>query len=227
MVMYVLLLVLLIPFIGTVIGACFVFLINRKISDLFNLFFLGFSGGVMFAASIWSLIIPGLESNIVLLVVGFIIGLFVLMFFKTDNDLLNLAVVIHNIPEGFVVGVFLALVISGSAILSEAFVLSMGIGIQNIPEGSVISFNYYPKYSKFKAFNYGVLSGVVEVIAGIIGVILVWFISPLLALFLGFAAGCMIYVVVVEIIPRCCYRLGYFGFSFGFIVMMLLDVIIR
>ncbi len=147
------------------------------------------------------------------------------------NTLLMLAVTLHNIPEGLAVGVaFGALVTgTGSASLTAAISLAIGIGIQNFPEGTVISLPLRASgMSKLKSFWYGQLSGMVEPVAALIGVIFVIQFQVILPFALSFAAGAMIYVVVEEVIPES-QREGNtdtatMSLIFGFVVMMILDV---
>lgn len=145
--------------------------------------------------------------------------------------MLVLAVTIHNIPEGMAVGVVYAGILSGKAGISEAaaLALSVGIAIQNFPEGAIVSLpSYASGNSRGKAFLIGVLSGVVEPVGAIFTIWLAHFVTPLLPYFLAFAAGAMLYVVVEELIPESAAGqhsdLGTFGFAFGFIIMLALDV---
>lgn len=222
----------LIPFIGTTFGACFVLFMKKNLSTLVEKALNGFAVGVMVAASIWSLIIPAIEQSqymgklsFIPAAVGFWIGiLFLLMldhiiphlhqhseeaegpksnFSRTTK--MVLAVTLHNIPEGMAVGVVYAgwLVDSSQISIMSALVLSIGIAIQNIPEGAVISMPLHANgVSKKKAFIYGTLSGAVEPIGAIITIILSGIIIPVLPYLLSFAAGAMLYVVVEELIPE-------------------------
>ena len=147
------------------------------------------------------------------------------------NTLLLLAVTLHNIPEGLAVGVaFGALLVNNStASLAAAFTLALGIGIQNFPEGTVISLPLRASgMSKFKSFWYGQLSGFVEPMAAILGVIFVTIFQTILPYALSFAAGAMVYVVVEELIPESQLDnnsdLATLSTIFGFVVMMVLDV---
>ena len=230
----------LIPLIGTTIGSALVFLlkndINYKIKNLIE----GFAAGVMLAASIWSLIIPAIELSgdnpytcYIPASIGFILGMTILMIFdhftskKKNVNMLNFAVVIHNIPEGLSVGVAFAAAMSGNTLIATtALALSFGIGIQNIPEGSIISLNLIGKKSKFKAFLSGFLSGVVEPIASVIAFVLIYYITPTMPYFLSFAAGAMVYVVVDELIPSAKGNLCNIGVCIGFVIMMILDVML-
>lgn len=223
---------IIIPFIGTSIGASLVFFMRNQMNKKFEHILLGFASGVMIAASVWSLLIPAIEmsdnqGNIAWLApaIGFIIGIFFLLFlerFLTKLDLSNkmlakqshsfrktmmlvLSVTLHNIPEGMAVGVIFAGLISGNTgiTLAGAISLSVGIAIQNFPEGAIISMPLKSEgMSKKKAFFYGVLSGIVEPISAILTILLTSFIVCILPYLLSFAAGAMIYVVVEELIPE-------------------------
>lgn len=145
--------------------------------------------------------------------------------------LLVLAITLHNIPEGLAVGVaFGALAQNPDAgMLAGAIALALGIGLQNFPEGAAVSIPLRREgFSRFKAFNYGQLSGIVEPIAGVIGAYLVLTITPLLPYALSFAAGAMIFVVVEELIPESQTGnesdLSTIGAMLGFATMMVLDV---
>ena len=225
-----------IPLLGTILGSAFVFLMNKNICDNVAKFISGLAAGVMLAASIWSLIIPAIDlsnGNPIPTLIGFIIGMLFLLVIdkklKSNNkiDMLNLSVVIHNVPEGLSVGVAIAGALTGNTIvMTSAILLSIGIGLQNIPEGSIISLNSLTKKSKIKAFIDGVLSGVVEPIASVIAIFLIVFITPLMPYLLSFAAGSMIFVCVNELIPNCKGPSGIIGITIGFSIMMILDVLL-
>lgn len=145
--------------------------------------------------------------------------------------LLVLAITLHNIPEGLAVGIaFGALTHNPDlAAFSSAVVLALGIGLQNFPEGAAVSIPLRREgFSRFKSFNYGQLSGVVEPVAGVLGAYLVTMITPILPYALAFAAGAMIFVVVEELIPESQTNgntdLSTIGTLLGFSVMMVLDV---
>jgi ZIP family zinc transporter len=208
----------------------------------------------MLAASVWSLIVPAIDSSSHLnslsflpATIGIIAGLlFLIIVDKTYSNLIDkncnltnqknksrmlmLAVTLHNIPEGMAVGVAMAGVWFGNAgvSLSASLALSLGIAIQNIPEGAIISMPLLSKgCSKLKSFFIGVLSGVVEPIAAIITILLVNILSPILPYLLAFAAGAMIYVVVQELIPESHdehSKGSTIAFMVGFLAMMILDV---
>lgn len=243
----------------TALGASFVFFfktVNRAVFDGM----LGFTGGVMVAASYWSLLAPSIElaenSGVtpwIPAAVGFAGGalfLFALdkimphlhINFKKDetegiktewhrSTLLVMAITLHNIPEGLAVGVLFGGVAAGfdGATLGGAIALAIGIGIQNFPEGIAVSMPLRRQgLSRWKSFNYGQLSAIVEPFAAALGAWAVMTFQPILPYALAFAAGAMIYVVVEEVVPetqRDKYTdVATLGFIGGFIVMMVLDV---
>lgn len=148
------------------------------------------------------------------------------------TTLLILAVTLHNIPEGMAVGLAFALAAQhpeDASLYAAAFALAVGIGIQNFPEGAAISLPLRQEgMSKRKAFLYGSLSGLVELIFGVGITMIAEVITPYMPWFLGFAAGAMIYVVVEELIPEANQgehsNLGTVGVMVGFLIMMVLDV---
>jgi ZIP family zinc transporter len=147
------------------------------------------------------------------------------------TTLLILAITLHNIPEGLAVGVAFGAVAAGlpSAELAGAIALALGIGIQNFPEGMAVSLPLRREgMSRFKAFWYGQLSGIVEPAAGVLGALLVIIAKPILPYALAFAAGAMIFVVVEEVIPESQRgehsHSATLGTMLGFAVMMMLDV---
>lgn len=228
----------LIPFIGTTIGAAAVYFLKSKINENIQINLNLLAAGVMFAASIWGLIIPSISFSSNMGVWSFVpsaIGiLFGFIFFAVIEKLvpekgkiMPLAVVLHNVPEGMAVGVALASGLSTGA-LTSSFTLSIGIAIQNIPEGAIISMPMYSHTgNKHKCFALGVLSGVVEPIFAIITVYLAGLISPLMPYLMSFAAGSMIYVCVKELMPSYDEDSGIapvFSFVIGFLIMLILDI---
>ncbi len=223
---------LLIPFVGTTLGAAMVFFMKNKMSLKLEKVLLGFASGVMIAASIWSLLLPALDMAAAQGKVewyppamGFLMGVFFLLLLDKliphlhafsnkpeglhshlrKNTMLVLAVTLHNIPEGMAVGVVFAGLLNNNSLItaSGAFALSIGIAIQNFPEGAIISMPLKANGgSKTRSFVYGTLSGIVEPIAGALTILLTQLISGLLPYFLSFAAGAMIYVVVEELVPE-------------------------
>ena len=242
---------ILIPFIGTSLGALMVLFMKDDINKKIEKVLLGFSAGVMIASCIWSLLIPSIEETAYLglirwlpAVIGFIFGVLFLLIldliisnmgtnlnFKNLNMLL-LAVTIHNIPEGMAVGVmFSSLLFNSSNIgIASAYALSIGIAIQNFPEGAIISMPLKSAGCPQKrACIYGILSGVVEPLAAALTLILTNYITCLLPYLLAFAAGSMFYVVINELIPDAHGNNDYIstlGTTLGFILMMILDVML-
>lgn len=247
----------LIPFLGTTLGAFCVFFMKKGIGDKTMRSLNGFAGGVMVAASVWSLLIPSMNASagygtfaFVPAVVGLFAGvLFLLLLDKciphthinnqsegprskmSKNALLFLAITLHNVPEGVAIGVVYASFVSGGVDISlaEALALSVGIAIQNFPEGAIISMPLCQSVGKKRAFLYGVASGIVEPLAGIITVLLAELLLPVFPYLLSFAAGAMIFVVVEELIPEMTngdHRadIGTIMFTLGFSIMMSLDV---
>ena len=215
----------------TAFGASFVFLFKTMRRGFLD-GMLGFTGGVMVAASFWSLLAPGIEMSpgegfvkVIPAAVGF--GLGALFIFGLDKilphihinfkdsegiktpwhktTLLVLAITMHNIPEGLAVGVLFGGVAAGipEASISGAVALAIGIGIQNFPEGIAVSMPLRRQgASRFKSFWYGQLSAIVEPVAAVLGAMAVTFFTPILPYALAFAAGAMIFVVVEEVIPE-------------------------
>ena len=153
---------LMLPLLGTTLGAGTVFFLKRELQPAVQKTLLGFAAGVMIAASVWSLLIPAIDmaeaSGVVAwvpAVAGFLSGVGFLLLLDTfvphlhldterpegkacglgKSSMLMLAVTLHNIPEGMAVGVVLAGMLSGGAIsAAAAFTLALGIAIQNFPE---------------------------------------------------------------------------------------------
>ena len=227
---------ILITFIGTIIGALLVFFMKKEINKKIEIIIYGFAAGVMMAALIWSLIIPAIESSSVIpVVVGLILGVgtFYLMdlYFNKKKKINNLmvAVTLHNIPEGMAVGVAFASYLVGGLSLAAAYALAIGIAIQNFPEGSVVSFPLLKQgFSKRKAFMYGFISAVFELLGTLVTLLFTNFVVVILPYMLSIAAGAMMYVIVVELIPESNdkSKLNVIGFLIGFIIMMLLDVML-
>ena len=223
---------ILIPFLGTSLGAGCVLFMNKTLDDKVRRALTGFAAGVMVAASVWSLLIPAIEQSegmgkwsFVPAAAGFWAGVLFLLVLdhviphlhaKSEQAeghasklgktaMMILAVTLHNIPEGMAVGVMYAGFVSGNAQITaaSALALSIGIAIQNFPEGAIISLPLREEgMSKGKAFLGGVLSGVVEPIGAVITLIAASFVVSALPYLLSFAAGAMLYVVVEELIPE-------------------------
>ena len=223
---------LLAPFLGTTLGAACVFLLRKPLTRGIERGLAGFAAGVMVAASIWSLIIPSIESSegmgalaFVPACAGFWAGTLFLLLLdhciphlhlrasKAEGPhvklrrttLLALAVTLHNIPEGMAVGVVFAGWIAGDTAITfaGAAALSLGIAIQNFPEGLIVSLPFRSEETgRTRAFLVGMGSGAVEPIAALATIALSQLAIPALPYLLGFAAGAMVYVVVEELIPQ-------------------------
>lgn len=223
---------ILIPFLGTSLGAASVFFLKKALRDRIQRALTGFAAGVMVAASIWSLLIPAMDQSAALgklaffpAAVGFWLGILFLLLLDhiiphlhrnsqqaegphsqlQRTTMMVLAVTLHNIPEGMAVGVVYAGYLSGTAQITAAgaLALSLGIAIQNFPEGAIISMPLRAEgMSKGRAFWGGVLSGIVEPIGAVLTILAAGIIVPALPYLLSFAAGAMLYVVVEELIPE-------------------------
>ena len=238
---------LMIPFVGTTLGAAAVFLMKNKINKKAENLLLGFASGVMLAASFFSLILVSIEMSegyrlkFIPASAGFMIGIISMMIsdkvirktnsVKRNTAMLIFAVTLHNIPEGMAVGVTLAAALNNNSdvTVAAAMALATGIAIQNFPEGAIISMPLKSEgKSKLKSFLAGTASGVVEPIFGFITILLTGAVSILLPYLLSFAAGAMIYVVADELLPEAksdgSSYLCMTGLSLGFVVMMILDV---
>lgn len=223
---------LMIPFLGTTLGAAMVFFMRGKMYKEIERLLLGFASGVMIAASVWSLLIPAIEmakeqGRIAWIPAasGFLGGIAFLLVLDSliphlhlesaepegvesslkKTTMLVLAVTLHNIPEGMSVGVTFAGALIGDAgiTMAGAFALAVGIAIQNFPEGAIISMPLRSEgVSRRRSFAYGALSGAVEPAAAFVTILLARQIIRMLPVLLAFAAGAMIYVVVEELIPE-------------------------
>lgn len=206
---------------------CFFKEVNKKVLNTI----LGFSAGVMIAASFWSLLSPAIDLSLelgyivwLLPAFGFIVGSLFVLFsdkfldkvLKTRKDLRNSdslrksillisAITIHNIPEGMSIGVAfggIAMGVPGMTLIG-AIMLAVGIGIQNFPEGAAVSLPLRKEgFSRCKSFMFGQASALVEPISAVIGVILVLTIRSILPFLLSFAAGAMIAVAARELLPE-------------------------
>ena len=221
-----------IPFLGTALGAACVLFMKEKLNVTVQRALTGFAAGVMVAASVWSLLIPAMEQAdsmgkwaFLPAVTGVWLGMLFLLLLDRiiphlhqgsdepegpksalkKTTMLVLAVTLHNIPEGMAVGVLFAGWMAGnnSITMAGALALSIGIAIQNFPEGAIISMPLRAEgMTKQKAFMYGALSGIVEPIASILTIWGASLVIPVLPYLLSIAAGAMLYVVVEELIPE-------------------------
>ena len=223
---------ILIPFLGTSLGAGCVFFLKKSLSDGIQRALTGFAAGVMVAASVWSLLIPAMEQAADLgrlaffpAAGGFWLGILFLLLLDhliphlhqnslqaegpksqlQRTTMMVLAVTLHNIPEGMAVGVVYAGYLAGTAQITAAgaLALSLGIAIQNFPEGAIISMPLRAEgMPKRRAFWDGVLSGIVEPIGAVLTILAAGIVVLALPYLLSFAAGAMLYVVVEELIPE-------------------------
>ena len=257
--MTIILIGLLIPLLGTMLGSSFVFFMKGEMSVRLQKSLLGFASGVMVAAAVWSLLIPAMDMEsdsgkwaVMPAAVGFLLGMGFLLLVDcltphlhigTDKPeglrsqlsrtaMLALAVTIHTLPEGMAVGVVFAGADStvSNISLSSALAVSVGIAIQNIPEGAIISMPMRAEgNSRLRSFLIGSLSGAVEPIGAVAVLLLASLLIPVLPYMLAFAAGAMFYVVIEELIPEASSgqhsNLSTIGFAFGFVLMMVLDVV--
>lgn len=223
---------IMIPFIGTTLGAACVFFLKKELNHTLEKILLGFASGVMMAASVWSLLIPAMDMSrdleklrFIPAVTGVAAGIAFLLAVDrlvphlhqgssvpegphsvlTKTTMLALAVTIHNLPEGMAVGVVFAGFINGQPGITAAgtMALATGIAIQNFPEGAIVSLPIRNSgRSRMCAFFWGMMSGAVEPICAVITILLAEILTPILPYLLSFAAGAMIYVVVEELIPE-------------------------
>jgi len=219
------------PFLGTSLGAAMVFFLRKQVPAKLQKALTGFAAGVMVAASFWGLLQPALEESaglgslaFVPAAIGFLVGMGFLLVLDTVTPHMHmdmqeegpktglprttklvLAVTIHNIPEGMAVGVVFADWMTGGSGVSQAaaFALALGIAIQNFPEGAIVSMPLRAEgMPKGKTFLFGVLSGAVEPVAAAITILAASAVVPAMPYLLSFAAGAMIYVVVEELVPE-------------------------
>ena len=224
--------VVLLPFLGTSLGAAGVFFLRGKMRRNLQRSLTGFASGVMVAASVWSLIIPAMEQSEHLGKLSFLpafIGVWagfaflllldhIIPHLHLNSDcpegtacglgkstMMVLAVALHNLPEGMAVGVVAAGWLTGNESISfaGALALALGIALQNLPEGAIISMPLKSNgMNRGRAFVCGVLSGVVEPLGAILTILLAGWVVPVLPYLLTFSAGAMLYVVVEELIPE-------------------------
>ncbi len=223
---------LMIPFLGTTLGAAMVFFMRSSMHRGVEKLLLGFASGVMIAASVWSLLIPAIDmadeqgqTAWLPAACGFLGGMAFLLLLDSliphlhlestepegvestlkKTTMLVLAVTLHNIPEGMSVGVTFAGALIGDAgiTMAGALALAIGIAIQNFPEGAIISMPLRSEgVSRGRSFLYGALSGIVEPVGAFITILLAEQVVSALPVLLAFAAGAMIYVVVEELVPE-------------------------
>lgn len=231
------------PFVMTALGAALVFLLCGRISPRLYRMSVGFAGGVMSAASVFSLLLPAMEQagNRAWLVAsaGFLLGAAVIgaldmafasLLRRTDERarrqiLMICAVTLHNIPEGMAVGIAFALASQGAP-LAAACTLALAIGLQNLPEGAAVALPLRQSgMSRQKSFAVGVFSGAVEPVFGVLAALLAAAVRGMMPGLMAFAAGAMMLVVFSEMIPAAGQRRdGAAAAVAGYVMMMALDL---
>lgn len=247
---------LLVPFLGTTLGAALVFFLKRDLPEKVQKGLSGFAAGVMVAASIWSLLIPALEGaadlgawSFLPATVGFWLGILFLLLLDRlvphvhlDGEqeglraslprsmMVALAVALHN-PVGVVYAGSMQPEQVGSVSFASAFALAVGIALQNVPEGAIVAMPLRQAgMSRVKAFTLGMLSGAVEPLGALLTIGLAAVFAPMMPVMLSFAAGAMLYVVVEELVPEMAQgthtNVGTVLFAVGFSLMMAMDYIL-
>lgn len=215
----------------TIIGAAGVFVLSKcKEYSVLN----GFSGGIMLAACFWSLLLPasqaaraGNQSVWLVLSAGMVGGIAVIVLpealFGDGGGELRVfkAITLHNAPEGLAVGVAFA---AGGVSIAEAFAVALAIGVQNLPEGLATALPFVEKKGRKKAFLYGVASGAVEPVFGMLGLLLIKYGKAFSPTALSVSAGAMLYVCLRELLPIVGdKRAARVAFFIGFLLMTVLD----
>lgn len=239
----------------TAMGAIIVFFLKKDNKNIMDIM-LSIAAGVMVAASFFSLLLPSIEmsNNLnmiswIVVSVSLLLGGLLIVFSDTicnkltkNKNIMNnnsfkrcfmliTSITMHNIPEGLAIGVAFGSIMYNldSVTIISAWMLAIGIGIQNFPEGAAVSLPLMREgMPRSKAFLYGQASGIVEPISSFIGALIVTKVRYLLPFFLAFAAGAMLYVVAIELIPESQKNkhknlMAYF-FLIGFSIMMILDI---
>ena len=225
-------------FLMTALGASLVFLLRSPEPRLQSLL-PGFAGGVMTAASVWSLLLPAIEQTAgegrlpawLPAAAGLLGGALFLTLADAlqggaagRDRMLFTAITLHNIPEGMAVGLAFALASSGEG-LAAALTLALGIGVQNFPEGAAVSLPLRQRgMGRGRAFLCGAASGAVEPVFGMLAFFAASLAHPAMPWLLSFSAGAMLYVTAHELCPEAADRTGTLGFIGGFALMMTLDV---
>lgn len=236
-------------FLMTTLGGALVYCFKKELPLKLQSIFYGLAGGVMTAASIWSLLLPALtEAEVtwgklafIPVAIGFLLGGLLIVLVEKWMHLpskgeegrakkLFLSMTVHNIPEGLAVGFAFGAAhsIGTPTAHFSALMLAIGMGIQNFPEGAAVTLPMQTALkSKHKAFLYGVWSALVEPISAVIGILFATFLRVLQPWLLAFAAGAMIFVVAEELLPASKaegHSWGAWGVMIGFTIMMILDV---
>ena len=230
--------VLLFPAVCTTLGAAGVFLLRRSAAPRTQRVLSGMAAGIMLAASVWSLLLPAIERTRELGVAAWLVlgaaGLLRLesmagQLLQRGKSRMVLAVTLHNLPEGMVVGLAAALALSGEPdAVSGALALSLGIGLQNIPEGAAVSLPLaHSGRTRLQAFGAGAASGLVEPLGALAAFALAGWVQAALPWLMSAAAGCMVCVTAQEMIPEAVEQdepAGVVSIVLGFALMMALDV---
>lgn len=241
---------LLVPFLGTSIGAAAVLILKNGMPKRIAGFLSDAATGIMTAAAVFSLLLPAMEQTEAAggaawapACFGFLLGAGLLAVWDRlsrhlhrpgavahSTRMLVLSVSLHNIPEGMAVGAAYAALLSGQGTAMSAFALALGIALQNLPEGAIISLPLAAAgVGRKKAFLYGVLSGVSEPIAGALTIALSRVAVPALPWLLSFAAGAMAYVTGFELLPDTLKDRPLAGTAFvlmGFALMTGMDILL-
>ncbi len=222
----------------TALGAALVFFCGQRAAGRGQELLLGFAGGVMTAASVWSLLLPAIaqagtawKPAWLPASLGLLAGaLFLAALERVQarlagrERLLFTAVTLPNIPEGMAVGLAFALARGGEG-RAAALALALGVGVQSFPEGAAVSLPLHQAgLGRGRAFLWGAASGAVEPLFGMLAYALTGEVSSLMPWLLSFSAGAMLYVTVHELCPDARSMSGSFGFMGGFALMMALDV---
>ena len=230
--------VLLFPAVCTTLGAAGVFLLRRSAAPRTQRVLSGMAAGIMLAASVWSLLLPAIERTRELgVAAGLVLGAAGLLrlesmagqLLQRGKSRMVLAVTLHNLPEGMVVGLAAALALSGEPdAVSGALALSLGIGLQNIPEGAAVSLPLaHSGRTRLQAFGAGAASGLVEPLGALAAFALAGWVQAALPWLMSAAAGCMVCVTAQEMIPEAVEQdepAGVVSIVLGFALMMALDV---
>ena len=232
------------PFLMTALGAAVVYLFRSRIDARAQRICMGFAGGVMAAATAFSMLVPAQQMMgdarawlwlpAAFLLGAAAVGLLNRLLRRADFALRQgadaqrrmtflSAIVLHNIPEGMAVGLAFAPVGAGAA---AAAAVALGIGLQNLPEGAAVSLPLRQGgMSRRRAFLLGVLSGAVEPLAALLMIVCSAWLAPVLPVLMAFAAGAMMLVVLAELAPAsAAARDGAVAAMIGFALMMAMDV---
>lgn len=228
----------------TTLGALPVLLI-KNLSHRGKDILLALTAGIMVAASTYGLIPSALKlSNIYVLVIGILIGTFVLMLLEiflphhdlehTDDHapqtsilLFLIAMSLHNLPEGLSVGMSFA-----SEYRDLGPIVSIAIGLQNLPEGFLVGlFLILQQVNGWKALLFVTMTGLFELVAGFIGMSFGGSFQQVVPYGLAFSAGAMLFIVYKELIPESHgdgnERAATFSFIMGFVLMIVLTSVLR